>query len=190
MMVLGYAMTGPALAGVMNGCKATPELAYTPQFFSPEQALTVSALAEIIMPRTDTPGAQDAGVPGFIDSMVKDIYSKEDQERFLKGLQSVNDDAQKTHGYTFAECSPEEQKALVKKYHDEAFKDFKDGGPSGWWNAGKAQEKPFILEIKELTLLGFFTSQPGATEVLQYNQVPGPFKGCVPLAEVGKTWAT
>jgi hypothetical protein len=44
--------------------------------------------------------------------------------------------------------------------------------------------------MKELTLLGFFTSEPGATQVLQYNQVPGPFKGCVPLTEVGKQWAT
>jgi hypothetical protein len=46
------------------------------------------------------------------------------------------------------------------------------------------------VELKELTLLGFFTSEPGATEVLQYNQVPGPYKGCVPLTEVGKQWAT
>jgi gluconate 2-dehydrogenase gamma chain len=44
--------------------------------------------------------------------------------------------------------------------------------------------------MKELTLLGFFTSEAGATKVLQYNQVPGPFKGCVPLTEVGKAWAT
>jgi hypothetical protein len=44
--------------------------------------------------------------------------------------------------------------------------------------------------IKELTCLGFFTSEPGATQVLQYEAVPGAYHGCVPLAEVGKTWAT
>jgi gluconate 2-dehydrogenase gamma chain len=43
--------------------------------------------------------------------------------------------------------------------------------------------------MKELTILGFFISKQGASEVLQYNQSPGPYKGCVPLKEVGKTWA-
>ena len=52
--------------------------------------------------------------------------------------------------------------------------------------------RPFILMTRELTLLGYFVSQPGATQVLQYNPLPGPFRGCVPLAEAGngKTWAT
>jgi gluconate 2-dehydrogenase gamma chain len=50
----------------------------------------------------------------------------------------------------------------------------------------KREEKPFILQLNEMTLLGFFTSEVGATQVLQYDPVPGPFKGCVPLKEVGK----
>jgi gluconate 2-dehydrogenase gamma chain len=64
------------------------------------------------------------------------------------------------------------------------------GYSGSFWAATEKGSKPFIVELKELTLLGFFTSEPGATKVLQYNQVPGPYKGCVPLAEVGKTWAT
>jgi gluconate 2-dehydrogenase gamma chain len=189
-LVLGYAVSGPALAGVLKGCKATPELAYKPEFFTEDQARLVSELAEIIIPRTATPGAKDAGVPSFIDAMLKEVYPKEDQEKFLKGLEAIDEDARKTYGNNFADCEPEEQKALVKKYHEEAFKNASGGGPTGWWNAGADGGKPFILEMKELTLVGFFTSQPGATEVLQYNQVPGPFKGCVPLTEVGKAWAT
>jgi hypothetical protein len=46
------------------------------------------------------------------------------------------------------------------------------------------------MMMKELTMLGFFTSEPGATQVLQYEAVPGAYKGCVPLSEVGRTWAT
>jgi gluconate 2-dehydrogenase gamma chain len=189
-LVLGYALTGPAIVGVLQGCKASPELTYKPVFFSEDQALVISELTEIIIPKTSTPGAKDAGVPGFIDQMLKEIYTKEQQDDFLKGLAEFDADAEKEYGDHFATCTPEQRTAQVKKYHDAAFAKGVDGGSSGWWNAGSGGDKPFILKVKELTILGFFTSEPGATKVLQYNQVPGPFKGCVPLADVGKAWAT
>ncbi len=189
-LVLGYALTGPAIVGVLQGCKASPELTYKPVFFSEDQALLISELSEIIIPKTTTPGAKDAGVPGFIDQMLKEIYTKEQQDNFLKGLAEFDADAEREYGDHFAACTPEQRTALVRKHHDAAFAKGVDGGSSGWWNAGSGGDKPFILKAKELTILGFFTSEPGATKVLQYNQVPGPFKGCVPLAEVGKAWAT
>jgi hypothetical protein len=189
-MALGYAVTGPALIGVLKGCKAPPDLNYTPVFFTREQAAAVAELSEIIMPKTDTPGAKDAGVPGFIDSMLKEVYSKEDQDKFLKGLADFEAEADKEYGNSFANCKPDEQLALFKKHHDAAIAELGTGGPTGWWNTSGGADKPFVLKVKELTLLGFFTSEPGATQVLQYNQVPGPYKGCVPLSDVGKAWAT
>ena len=189
-LALGYAITGPALVGVLNGCKATPELGYKPVFFSENQARLVSDVAEIILPKTSTPGAKDVGVPGFIDGLLKEVYQKEDQEKFLKGLVEFDDDAKKTFGNSFIGCTPDEQKAHFKKHHDEALANAAYSGATGWWNTGGGDDQPFVLKMKELTLLGFFTSEPGATQVLQYNQVPGPFRGCVPLEKVGKTWAT
>jgi len=189
-MVLGYAISAPALAGVLHGCKATPELTYVPVFFTEDQALTLSELAEIIIPKTATPGAKEVGVPAFIDSMLKEVYKKEEQDKFLNGLTEFEEDAQKTYGSSFGECKVEERVAHFKKHHDAAIASMGTGGPTGWWNTAGGADKPFVLKVKELTLLGFFTSEPGATQVLQYNAVPGPFKGCVPLTEVGKAWAT
>lgn len=189
-LVLGYAITGPALVGVLNGCKATPELGYEPVFFTKDQANLIGEIAEIILPKTTTPGAKDVGVPGFIDSMLKEVYQKDDQEKFLKSLTEFDADAEKSFGNRFIDCDPDEQMAHFKKHHDEALSKSSGGGAAGWWDAGGGKDKPFVLKMKELTLLGFFTSEPGATEVLQYNQVPGPFQGCVPLEKVGKTWAT
>lgn len=189
-MVLGYAVSGPALAGILNGCKAAPELTYKPEFFSEDQARFVGELAEIIIPKTSTPGAKDAGVPAFIDDMLKVVFPKEEQEKFLKGLAEFDEDARKTFGDVFAECEPADQVAHVKKHHDAALKNSGDKASAGWWNTDGGGDRPFIVKFKELTILGFFSSEPGATQVLQYNPVPGPYKGCVPLAEVGKTWAT
>jgi hypothetical protein len=187
--VLGYAVTGPALAGIMNGCKPAPELTYTPDFFTEAEAQRISLLVEILLPRTDTPGALDAGVPGFIDDMLRHTFPAADQEAFRKGLTEFNEEARKAFGDDFEDARPEDQAALVKKLHDTAMAGRTNDNTSGWWGSGQV-EKPFIIKVKELTLIGFFTSEAGATQVLQYNQVPGPYQGCVPLATVGKTWAT
>lgn len=176
-LVLGFAISAPTLSAVLQGCKAKPELTFTPTFLSPEQASLVAEVAEIIIPKTDTPGAKDAGVPAFIDILVKDCYKKEDQDNFLKGLDEFDKGAN-----GFMDLSPEEQVAYVTKVHGEAQAASKD--------APKDAPRPFILTMKELTVVGFFTSEPGATQVLQYVAVPGAYKGCIPLSEVGKTWAT
>ena len=189
-LTLGFAISAPAIMGVLKGCKPAPELTYSPEFFTADQATLISELSEIILPKTSTPGAKDVGVPGFIDSMLKNIYSKEEQEKFIKGLTEFDEDARQSLGDSFVDLDREKQIAFVKKHHDKALAGSTDSGAKGWWNAGSGAEKPFILKVKELTILGFFTSKVGATEVLQYNPVPGPFKGCVPLADVGKAWAT
>jgi hypothetical protein len=181
-MMLGYAISAPALMGILNGCKATPELAFKPLFLSEDMASLVAEVAEIIIPKTDTPGAKDAGVPAFIDLMLKDCYAKEDQDRFLKGATDFDADAKATYGDSFVECDADKQKELVFKYHNDAVAAMKSDSPP--------KDRPFILMAKELTMLGFFTSEPGATQVLQYQAVPGSYKGCVPLSEVGRTWAT
>jgi gluconate 2-dehydrogenase gamma chain len=189
-LALGFAISAPALTGILNGCKPAPELNYQPVFFTKEQAALLDELTEILLPKTDTPGAKEVGVSSFIDVMLKDVYPKADQEAFLKGLAAFDEDAQKSFGDPFNECTVEQQKELVKKHHDAAFAENVGGASGNWWDAANKAERPFILKVKELTLLGFFTSEAGATQVLQYNQVPGPYHGCVPLTEVGKAWAT
>ncbi len=180
-MVLGYAVATPTLVGVLNGCKATPELAFKPVFLSEDQARLVAEVAEIIIPKTDTPGAKDVGVPGFIDLMLKDCYKKEDQDRYLAGLTEFDNAAKTAYGEAFLDLDPAQQAEHVKKVHDAAIEATR---------SGELKERPFILTTKELTVTGFFTSEPGATQVLQYAPVPGAYHGCLPLAEVGKTWAT
>lgn len=187
---LGFAISAPALTGILNGCKSAPELNYQPVFFNKEQAALVSQLSEILLPKTDTPGAKEVGVPAFIDKMLYEVYSKEEKENFLSGLSAFDADAKASFGDSFNLCTPEQQRELVKKHHDAAYAVGVNGASGNWWDAANKSERPFILVVKELTLLGFFTSEAGATQVLQYNQVPGPYKGCVPLTEVGKAWAT
>ncbi len=182
-LLMGAAVSASAMAGILNGCKSAPDLNYKPVFFTEEQARLVSELAEIILPKTDTPGAKEVGVPNFIDKMLNECYKKEDQERFLTGLTAFDEEAKKTFGDSFIYCKPEDQLAIVKKANEAAVKDKKEN---------PKEKRPFFYMAKELTMLGYFSTETGATKVLQYEAVPGAYKGCIPLSEAGngKTWAT
>lgn len=182
--LMGGLVSAPAIAGVLKGCTARPGIDWKPVYFDEKQGSLVSQVAEIIIPKTDTPGAQEAGVPSFIDQILKEVYSTEDQEWFSKGLQSFNEEAKTAYGDEFSDLDDEDQQAFVKKVHDEAIAVARATQPE--------PRRPFILMMKELTMLGFFTSEAGATQVLQYEAVPGAYKGCIPLAEAGngKTWAS
>lgn len=182
--LMGGAVSAPAIMGILKGCKAKPAIDWKPLFLTEEQGLLVSQVSEIIIPKTDTPGAKEAGVPGFIDQMLKEVYSKDDQDKFISGLKEFSDEAAKQFGDPFVELDAAKQEEFVKAQHDAAVKAQKETKP--------APPRPFVLNIKELTMLGYFTSKPGATEVLQYDAVPGAYKGCLPLSEAGngKTWAT
>lgn len=181
---MGGAISAPAMMGILKGCQAKPTIDWKPVFLSSDQGVLVTQVAEIIIPKTDTPGAKDVGVPGFIDLILKDCYAKADQDDFLNGLKAFDDEAKKEHGDSFADLDAEQQMAFVKKVHDAAI--------AAHQNTTPAPKRPFILTMKELTMLGFFTSEAGASQVLQYNPVPGSYKGCVPLSEAGngKMWAT
>lgn len=186
--LMGGAISTPAMLGILQGCSAKKaEASWSPTFFTMAQAALVTEVAEIIIPRTDTPGAADVGVPAFIDRMLKNTYQKKDQDRYLAGLAQFESRATELHGKPFLDLAPEQRTALVREAHDTALK-------AAWTDTSgdERNNRPFILMTKELAILGFFTSEVGATQVLQYAAVPGRYRACILLSEAGngRTWAT
>jgi len=184
--LMGGTVSASAILAVNKGYSATTSAGSKPSILSASQFGLVSAVSEIMIPRTDTPGAVDVGVPGFIDLMLKDVYPQEDRERYFSGLAEFDAAAQAERGKKFVALEPAQQAALVRKFHTAAVAEERRLP-----HAHGTVKRPFILMTKELTLLGFFTSQAGATEVLQYIAIPGSYHACVPLEEAGngKTWA-
>ncbi len=182
--IMGGVISAPAISSILKGCKAEPSVDWKPAFLSTDQAAIVTQVAGIIIPKTDTPGAKEVGVPSFIDLVIKDCYSKEDQDRFLSGLKAFDEEANEAYGDAFLDLEEGQQLEYVKKTHDAAVSAENASQP--------APPRPFILMMKELTMLGYFTSEVGATKVLQYEAVPGAYKGCIPLSEAGngKAWAS
>jgi gluconate 2-dehydrogenase gamma chain len=184
-MALGGAISSSAVLGVLSGCAASPEPAHethTAKFFTPGEAKTVAAISEHIIPRTDTPGAIDVGVPAFIDRMMADYYQDRERNAVRAGLIRIDQDAQTAQGKTFVALTSDQQVELLKRYDREAYEQAHGGGTVG-------ADRHVFGTLKELTTLGYFTSQPGATKSLKYAAVPGPYRGDIPVSEVGKAWA-
>jgi gluconate 2-dehydrogenase gamma chain len=169
-----------------NGYSATTSAAREPSILSASQMDLVSGVSDVMIPRTDTPGAVDVGVPRFIDLMLKDVYTQPDRDRYLAGLADFDATALAENGKKFVALELKQQVDLVRKFHDAAVGEERQSR-----RARAHPQRPFILMTKELTLLGFFTSQAGATQALQYVAVPGSYHGCLPLEQAGngKTWA-
>lgn len=186
-VLMGGAISGPAVLAVLNGCSAKQSAsAWKPVFLSEEQGALVADIAELIIPRTDTPGAKDVGVPEFIDKMLNDVYDKEAQDRFVSGLEAFQAQAQSEFGKPFKDLDGAQRASLVQNVHDAALQaEWADTKPE------RSSRRPFILITKELTLLGFFTSQPGVTQIQQYVPVPGSLHSCIPLSQAGngRAWA-
>ena len=194
---LGGAASAPALLALMEGCAAqrkaaspntqaviTTTDAWKPQFFDARQAAIVTQVVQVLIPRTDTLGAIEAGVPAFIDRVLKDVYVQSDQDRYRRGLAKFDAASRTAYGKSFTDIAQAQREALVHEVHDAAFAEeiVEEKRPA---------VQIFMRKTTDLAALGFFTSLPGATQVLQFVAIPGKFEACIPLAQAGngKTWA-
>lgn len=178
-LLLGGTLIGGKLF-LAGGCKpATPQVA---DLFSPDKINWLNELAETILPATSTPGAKAADVGSFIPVMIRDCYTQEDQQIFLQGIADIEKQSKERFGSEFLKLSAEQRTELLTDI-DKAHKEYQ---------SGKEKEAPnhYFRYMKELTLLGFFTSEVGATKALRYVAVPGKYDGCMPYKKGDRAWAT
>jgi gluconate 2-dehydrogenase gamma chain len=216
--LLGGAISAPTMAGVLAGC-GTGMWGGSGKVLDGRQMALVGTIAGHIIPETDTPGAKAVHVDRFIDEMLATYYPEQERALFLTGLAGVDDRALRAHGRRFLDCTPEQQLEALTEIDRESFAprapraeepaepDVRErieggGGPlppeaetdTIQWIHGETRTRgtaslPFFRTMKELTVLGYYTSDVGATVELRHEPVPGHYDGCVPFAQVGRTWA-
>lgn len=178
--LLGGVIFAPSIVGLLNGCTVKRTEGWEPEFFSEYEANLVTALADVIMPKDDYPSASEVGVPSFIESMVSTVYNQEQRNAFMQGLNEFGSLAQGTLQIDFTESVDEDRYRFTYEQNQTALQLRNEPN----------SEPSFFLMFKELTILGYFTSEVGATQVLRYEPTPGFYNGCMPFDEIGKTWAT
>jgi hypothetical protein len=171
----GIALIGEAawLAGPAEAAASSTE----PLFTATDIAL-LDEIADTILPTTSTPGAKAAGVGPFIAVMVRDVYDAQRQKIFRAGLVTLQRECRKANGADFMACTPQQRQAFLEKLDREQF----DGRTS--------RRVEYFTMLKELTLLGYFTSEIGCTQAMRYVETPGRFDPCVPYAPGDRAWAS
>ena len=176
LVVPGSAVAQALALGQRIRAQVGPVGGAPPATLSPAQARTLTALAEVIIPRTDTPGASEAGVTAFVDALLTGWLDAPDRDRFLAGLDEIDPRARAAHGADFADYPPERQVELVAQL--DADLDDRRQDPE------VDETRTFFYDVKRFTLAGYFTSQIGL-RTLGYRIIPGAFEGCVLLDQYG-----
>jgi len=140
---------------------------------------TVTTIAEIIIPQTNTPGAKAARVNEFIDLILTEWYDGEEKSIFLTGLAEVDSRTRDLYGKDVIECAEKQQIEVLQALDDEAAARAEDVRR----RRSHPPERNFFFMIKQLTLVGYYTSQIGFEQELHAEIIPSRHAGCAPLEE-------
>ena len=171
--IMGTTIIGSNL--FLSGC--TPKVK-DKKLFSDSDVFLLDEVGETILPESNrSPGAKAAEIGLFMVAIVSDCYDKKEQAIFKKGIETIQRMANNTYSKGFLELDQRQRHDLLVLL-DNKTKSLKENEP-----------KHFFSMMKQLTIWGYFTSEPGATKALRYLPVPGDFKGCIPYNKGDKAWA-
>lgn len=167
-LLMGGLLSASTIAGIMAGCSGSNDPDWEPQFLSKDQARMVEDLTVVLIPATDTPGAKEAGVPQFIDTMLAKYQEEDEKTLFIAGLEQVNQDSQAAYSKNFVDLTQEQQTEILTAIAEEAV----------------GEQNTFFHQLKGLTFSGYFTSELVGKEVLNFDPVPSTYNPCMPIEEV------
>jgi len=205
----GAALVGGS--GLLAGCADTATRAAVAAGgvgeLSAADVALLDEIAETILPETSTPGAKAARTGAFIALMVAEAYDPRERRVFLAGMRRIERACRRMHGVSFVDATPEQRLAVLEPLDREqkAEADAREAARRERLRAVLAAppgEAPrtappsaapppphYFRMMKELTLLGYFTSEIGYTQAMRYVESPGRFDPCVPYTAGEKIWA-
>jgi len=208
---------GVALIGgesLLTGCR-TDGSVNTDKPFSAEEIAFLDEVADTILPTTSTPGAKAAQTGAFMAMMVRDTYDEKDRKTFRDGIAAIDAASKKANGVGFMQATPQQRQAVLEQLDKDqkAVSDIREANSRNrslaWLTdqrtegagagtpaqtnpaAGITEDPPkhYFRMMKELTLLGYFTSEIGMTQAQRYMETPGRYDPCVPYTPGEKNWA-
>ena len=149
---------------------------YIPKFLNEHHFHMTKRLVDLIIPESDTPGALAANVHQFIDVMLDGWAAIDTRLRFLDTFNNIDSRSLALTGKKFSDATRTKQIKLLEVLDKESFSD-------------NGTDISF-REFKALVVFGYYSSEEGASVELRYDRIPGAYRGCIPLDEVGRSWST
>jgi hypothetical protein len=172
-LMMGGTMIGAT--AILTGC--APDSQIKDLNFTPDDLAFLDEIGETIIPTTDTPGAKATKIGEFMQMMIKDCYDADQQKSFIDGINALRKDFKTEKGADFMEASTEDRLAFLNAMREK----FKASGE---------ERQPIVINmLRDLTVLGYFTSEIGATQALRFVEAPGRFDPCIDYKKGDKAWA-
>jgi Gluconate 2-dehydrogenase subunit 3 len=146
---------------------------FKPRVLNQAQYALVATAAERIIPRTSTPGATDARVADFVDTMLADWYPAVERDRFLAGLKQL--DTRLAGQRAFITRDEREQAEILGSFDDDVQRLRRAGSPDA--------NLHWFAMLKFLTVWGYYTSRVGVVEELRIDVSGGRFDGNAAYAQ-------
>ena len=175
-ILLGGTLVGSNV--FLSGCKSNTGVSMK---FNDADISYLDEIADTILPATKTPGAKAAKTGQFMTVMVNDCYEEKDQKIFHEGMGKLDDLSKKTYDNSFVRITPQQRHDLLVKLDKEQNDYMK--------NKKKDDPSHYFRMMKELTLLGYFTSEIGCKEARRYVETPGHYDGNLPYKKGDKAFA-
>lgn len=186
-VAMGAGLSGSLSQNVMAGLVPTDKPSKA--IFDKKFRTKVAVLAEMIMPKTDTPGAIEAGVPAFIEMMVADWFNDAERKIFFDGIAALDAFCKAQFQRDFLACDDAQRIAALKNAEKDAAT-YKTSAPMFDFSQKYVDPgTPFFTKLKELTVLGYFTSEVGAKQALSYNPMPIRYEGDYDFDKIGREWS-
>jgi hypothetical protein len=147
------------------------------KLFSLKQMKVLHDICAVVLPKTDTPSAAELDVHGFLDHQLSVCFDKEQQQQAVDIVEKVNSQSNGHFSKEFIELSGTKQSNMLVALEAEKL-------------GFTAQDKQAFKSLKSLLVFGFFTTEIGATQALNYQAVPGGFKGSVAYSSLKKSWGS
>lgn len=164
----------------LSSCQSDNKDENGKEMFSKGNIALLDEIGETIIPTTDTPGAKAVGIGSFMAMILPDCYEGNDQESFHKGLEKLSKEFEAEYGHSFLKGKPEERHVFLSALDKEMMR----------YTGSKKEKDPehYFKIMKELTLLGYFTSEVGCTQARNYVQTPGRYEACISYNKDDRAW--
>lgn len=189
--MVGGAVTAPSLAAILNSCKSPSDSATSAFGFDTDQRSLIAEIAEVIIPKTDTPGAKDTGVHEVIEILLKDCYNEDQQKHFMAGLKDLEEESKKLGG-SFVSLDDANKLAVLHTMRDKAKAEREEAEKVKIVDSETGKEKeehtkktppiPFFTLVRDLTIFGYYSSEYGVTQAFEYTPVPGKYESCIKVS--------
>lgn len=190
-------IVGPSTLSLLQSCKNEPEYDWQPVFLSASHGFALKKILDVILPKTETPGASELNIAQFIDSYMDEVAGLERRDKFNKSADTFARAFENEYEKTQDQGKDEDFENIVKKYlratpakREEYIKRNTETQDA------QKQEKDmeldadagayaYLTEVRDMGIWAWKTSEQVGENVLWYDPIPGEYIPCGPVEELG-----